>query len=107
MNTRTRHSFELDTYVVDTLMRDLVAHDHKPSSFLVYLWLLAEAGKKEGPVAISYADLAENVGLSKSAAQSSVAWLKQRELISSTSDSVTATPVYTLHFPWRRRRRNT
>ena len=34
-----------DDYIIDTLMRDLVGHDHKPVSFLVYLWLAAEHAK--------------------------------------------------------------
>ena len=35
----------LDKYITDTLMRDLVGHDRKPVSFLVYLWLAAEQAK--------------------------------------------------------------
>ena len=35
----------LDDYITDTLMRDLVGHDRKPVSFLVYLWLAAEHAK--------------------------------------------------------------
>ena len=31
-------SFPLDRYVVATLMRDLIAHDKKPSAFAVYLF---------------------------------------------------------------------
>jgi hypothetical protein len=30
---------EIDDYVLDTLMADLVGHDRQPSSFLVYLFL--------------------------------------------------------------------
>src|SRR5262249_23321914 len=29
----------VDDYILDSLMRDLVAHDGKPSAFLVYLYL--------------------------------------------------------------------
>ena len=32
----------LDDYVVDVLLRDLVGHDRRPVSFLVYLFLAAE-----------------------------------------------------------------
>ena len=32
----------LDDYVIDVLLRDLVGHDRRPVSFLVYLWLAAE-----------------------------------------------------------------
>lgn len=34
----------LDDYVVDTLMRDLVGHDHRPVSFLVYFGSLRNSG---------------------------------------------------------------
>ena len=30
---------ELDPYVIDTLMADLIGHDRQPSAFLVYLLL--------------------------------------------------------------------
>ena len=33
----SRPALSLDHYVVDTLMRDLVGHDRRPSAFLVYL----------------------------------------------------------------------
>ena len=32
---------QIDDYVTDTLLRDLVGHDRRPVSFLVYLWLAA------------------------------------------------------------------
>ena len=50
---------------------------------------------------LSYRDLAESVGVSKSSAQSAVAWLIRRKLISSTKASVTATPSYAVHTPWQ------
>jgi hypothetical protein len=36
----------IDNYVTDVLMRDLVGHDRRPVSFLVYLWLAAEEARK-------------------------------------------------------------
>ena len=89
---------KLDNYIPETLMRDLVGHDRKPASFLVYLWLTAQ---QTSPIQISYQDLAENIGISKSSAQSAVAWLKRRKLLTMKKDSVTATPQYTLRTPWR------
>ncbi len=44
----------LDPYVTDVLMRDLVGHDRKPTSFLLYLWLSAEQTRIGGPVEVSY-----------------------------------------------------
>ena len=52
--------YSLDPYVIDVLMRDLVGHDRRPASFLVYLLLSAEQARRDGPVEISYEELAEN-----------------------------------------------
>src|SRR5439155_24577652 len=62
----------LDDYVVDVLMRDLVGHDRKPATFLVYVWLTAQQARRQGAVQVSYQELAESVGLSKSSAQAVV-----------------------------------
>jgi len=91
-----------DDYVIDTLMRDLVGHDRRPASFLVYLWLSAQQSQHRAPVEISYQQLAESVGISKSSAQSAIGWLLRRKLLSVTRDSPTATPAYTVRTPWRR-----
>jgi hypothetical protein len=93
----------LDDYVVDVLMRDLVGHDRRPVGFLVYLWLAAEQRKK-APVQISYQDLAENIGVSKSSAQAAVGWLVRRKLLAVSKQTVTATPRYIVLTPWRDRR---
>jgi len=94
----------LDDYVVDTLLRDLVGHDHRPTCFLVYLWLFAEFARNGKPVACSYHDLAEALGVSKSSAQAAVAWLVRRKLLSATRANATATPVYVVHKPWLARK---
>jgi hypothetical protein len=91
----------LDDYITDVLMRDLVGHDRRPVSFLVYLWMAAEAGRRGGEVQISYQELAECVGVSKSSVQAAVSWLKRRKLLSSSKDNATATPRYTVLSPWR------
>jgi hypothetical protein len=93
---------DIDEYVTDVLMRDLVGHDKRPVSFLVYLWLTAEQARRGEPVQISYQDLAESIGVSKSSAQSAVGWLARRKLISASKASVTATPHYKVNMPWRR-----
>jgi len=92
---------KLDEYVLDSLMRDLVGHDRRPASYLVYLWFAAEEQRQKNPVKISYIDLAETVGVSKSSAQSAVAWLIHRKLICSTKVNPTATPSYTVQTPWK------
>jgi hypothetical protein len=91
----------LDDYIIDVLLRDLVGHDRRPVSFLVYLWLAAEQRRREGAVRISYQELAESVGVSKSSAQAAVSWLVRRKLLSASKENATATPRYTVLSPWR------
>ncbi|MDP9005047.1 MAG: hypothetical protein M3N12_09705 [Verrucomicrobiota bacterium] len=38
---RFRATVPIDDYVLDVLMRDLIAHDQQPSAYLVYLFLFA------------------------------------------------------------------
>jgi hypothetical protein len=91
---------QLDSYITDVLMRDLVGHDRRPVSFLIYLWLTAEQEKRGGAVGIGYQELAESTGVSKSAAQAAVGWLLRRRLLSVSRASVTATPSYSVLKPW-------
>src|SRR5260370_4122725 len=90
-----------DDYVTDVIMRDLVGHDRRPVSFLVYLWLAAEQRRRNRMVQVSYQDLAECVGVSKSSVQAAVSWLIRRKLLAFSKESVTATPRYTVLSPWR------
>jgi hypothetical protein len=93
---------QIDDYVTDVLMRDLVGHDKRPVSFLVYLWLASEQSRTGAAVQISYQDLAESIGVSKSAAQSAVAWLVRRKLLMISKATVTATPQYKVQTPWKK-----
>jgi len=90
----------LDDYVVDVLMRDLVGHDRRVVSFLVYLWFAGEQRKGQ-VVEASYRQIAECIGVSKSSAQAAVSWLIRRKLLASTKKTVTATPRYKVLTPWR------
>jgi len=92
----------LDDYVFDVLMRDLVGHDRRPVCFLVYVWLAAESRRRRGAVEISYRELAESIGVSKSSVQGAVGWLIRRKLIEARKSSVTATPCYSVLSPWRK-----
>ena len=92
----------IDDYVTDVLMRDLVGHDKRPVGFLVYLWLAAEQARRGEAVQISYQELAESIGVSKSAAQTAVGWLVRRKLVLMSKATVTATPRYKVLTPWRR-----
>jgi hypothetical protein len=90
----------LDEYVVDVLMRDLVGHDRRPVSFLVYLWLAAEQQRQGKAVTISYQQHAESVGISKSSAQAAAGWLARRKLLTVSKAGSTATPSYSVQRPW-------
>lgn len=72
----------LDRYVIDTLMPDLVGHDRRPSSFLVYLFLWASAdGSRTRTASASQRAIAEGTGLSKRAVQDALAQLERRRLV--------------------------
>jgi hypothetical protein len=90
----------VDDYVVDVLMRDLVGHDRRPVSFLVYLWLAAEQQRQGKAVTISYQQIAESIGISKSSAQAAAGWLARRKLIVVNKAGFTATPSYSVQRPW-------
>jgi len=91
----------LDDYITDVLLRDLVGHDRRPVSFLVYLWLAVEQARHSAPVQVSYQELAENIGVSKSSVQAAVSWLRRRKLLSATKENATAVPRYTALTPWK------
>lgn len=91
----------IDDYVTDVLMRDLVGHDRRPVGFLVYLWLAAGQARTGKAVQVSFQELAESIGVSKSAAQAAVRWLVRRKLLASAKANATAVPSYTVMTPWR------
>jgi len=93
-------AFELDRYVVDALMRDLVGHDRRPSAYLVYLTIAAASGA--GRVSLSLAQLAERTGLSKRSAQDAVRHLAARGLLRVEKAGETEVPRYEALRPWRR-----
>lgn len=95
--TTSIHS--LDAYVLDTLMRDLVGHDHRPSAFLVYLAITGAT--VEGRVALSHAALSERTGLSRRSVQNAVIHLVRRGLLRSRRDGATEISEYEALTPWR------
>src|ERR1700684_4437948 len=99
----------VDPYVTGVLMRDLVGHDRRPVSFFVYLWLAAKQQNcRNSTVQVSYQELAECIGGSKSSVEAAVSWLVRRKLLAVSKENVTATPRYTVLSPWKdpARRRN-
>jgi DNA-binding MarR family transcriptional regulator len=94
---------QIDDYILDTLMVDLIGHDRQPSAFLVYLFLWRRThGQCAATVQIALQDIAEQTGLSKRSVQSAIAWLAKRKLVAVARDSITAIPVYTVMRPWLR-----
>jgi hypothetical protein len=83
---------QIDSYILDTLMADLVGHDRRPSAYLTFLaiWSAGDGAL----IALSYADLAQRTGLSKRAAQAAVAHLLRRELLEVIKAGTTDTPRY-------------
>ena len=100
---RSRKTVPVDDYVLDVLMRDLIAHDQQPSAFLVYLFLFGHAARQRWrPVAASLRTIAEETGLSKSAVQTAVDTLRSRKLIISERVHATAVPTHQVLRPWLR-----
>jgi hypothetical protein len=100
---RFKQSIPIDDYVLDVLMRDLIAHDQKPAAYLVYLHLYGQAARQRWkPVALSLRAIADATGLSKSAVQIALGHLRRRQLIATMADHVTATPRHRVLRHWRR-----
>ena len=94
---------EVDDYVLDTLMADLVGHDRQPSAFFVYLYLWRHTlGAGNETVQVSLFDLSSGTGLSKRSVQEALQWLSKRRLISIQRAGITAIPVYTVKRSWAR-----
>lgn len=94
----------VDPYLVDTLMRDLVAHSRSSAAFLVYVQLYRHThGVGRETVAMSHRVLAELAGISKRSVQTALAHLIERRLIRRRKARPTAVPVYTVLTPWIRK----
>lgn len=96
-------AMRMDPYVVDTLMRDLVAHSRSPAAFLVYLQLYRHThGVGRESMAISHAVLTDMIGISKRSVQVSIQHLIERRFLRRRRTRPTAVPVYTVLTPWVR-----
>lgn len=94
--------FRIDSYVMDTLMPDLVLHDRRPSAFLLYLHLWHRAAGRKTPLRASHREMVDATGLSKSAVQGAIRLLTRRRLLRATRERATAVPDYTVLRPWRK-----
>jgi len=93
----------MDAYVLDALMPDLVGHDHRPSDFIVYLFLWRKTAGASRTAGLSYRMIADGTGLSMRSAQAAVAVLVRRQLINVSRKAPTSIPVFALHCHWRSR----
>ena len=96
----TSSTIELDRYVTDTLMRDLVGHDRSPSAFVVYLAIHSAAAG--GRALFSYRAMADLTGLSKRTCQNAVALLHRRGLVQISRKGGTDAAEYRPLRPWDR-----
>lgn len=91
----------VESYVLDTLMRDLVGHDKKPSAFVVYLYLYRSiTTSSRSSVHLSHQMISGGTGLSRRAVQTAIATLLRRRLIRAHRAFRTATPEYSLNRHW-------
>jgi predicted transcriptional regulator len=70
-------------------------------SFLVYLWLAAAQARTGKEVQVSFQEMAESIGVSKSSAQAAVRWLVRRRLLTANKANATAVPCYKVMTPWK------
>jgi hypothetical protein len=84
---------EIDRYILDTLLADLVGHDRAPSSYVVYLYLWSRTfGSGEKSVRASHQTIAADTGFSKSGVQAALRHLNRRRLVRSVRETQTSTP---------------
>ena len=95
--------FSLDNYVIDILMPDLVGHDRRPATFVVYLYLLraATTGKRD-TVSVSLQTIATKTGLSKSTVQGAIRHLRRRRLLDPSVTASVTDPARRVLRPWIR-----
>jgi hypothetical protein len=95
--------FAIDAYVVDVLMPDLVGHDRRPATFVVYLFLLRQAaiGRRDA-IAVSLQTIATRTGLSKSTVQTAIRHLRRRRLLDPAVTPSVTDPVRRILRPWIR-----
>ena len=99
----TMERFSVDAYVIDVLMPDLIGHDRRPATFVVYLFLLRYAAKtRRDIVPVSLQTIATKTGLSKSSVQIAIRHLRRRKLIDPTLEATSVAPVRRVLRPWTR-----
>jgi hypothetical protein len=91
----------IDAYVVDVLMPDLVGHDRRPATFVVYLFLIRQAAKaRRDTISVSLQTIATKTGLSKSTVQTALRHLRRRKLLDPTVTATVVAPARRIMRPW-------
>jgi Crp-like helix-turn-helix domain len=93
----------VDAYLFDSLLPDLVGHDRRLASYVIYLYLYRQACQEtHWSVRLSHQSIAAATGLSRSAVQSALAHLHSRQLINTSRAHATAVPLHRVLRPWLR-----
>lgn len=92
-------SIQIDRYVLDTLMRDLVGHDRRTASYLIYLFIFGAGSSR--PIALSHQQIADGTGLSKRTVQNATAQLAKRGLLAIERRGQTEAAGLRVLMPWR------
>src|SRR5262245_12259965 len=93
----------VDSYLLDGLLPDLAGHDRRLASFVIYLYLYRQASEQPNwSVRMSHQSIATATGLSRSAVQSALAHLQNRQLIATSRAHPTAVPLHRVLRPWLR-----
>jgi hypothetical protein len=91
----------LDAYLFDCLMPDLVGHDRRVASYIIYLYLYRQASQQTSwSVRMSHQSIAAATGLSRSAVQCALGHLQSRQLIATSRAHATAVPLHRVLRPW-------
>jgi IclR helix-turn-helix domain len=99
----TMERFSIDAYVVDVLMPDLVGHDRRPATFVVYLYLLRQVARgRRDTVNVSLQTISTKTGLSKSTVQTALRHLRSRKLIDPSLVATVTAPARRVLRPWAR-----
>jgi hypothetical protein len=93
----------MDAYLFDCLLPDLVGHDRRLASYVVYLYLYRQASLQTNwSIRMSHQSIATATGLSRSAVQGALAHLQARQLIATSRAHATAVPLHRVLRPWLR-----
>src|ERR1700735_129971 len=97
-----RH-FNLDNYVIDVLLPDLVGHDRRPAAFIVYIFFFRHAARgMRDTLSVSLQPIATKTGLSKATVQAAIRHLRRRRLLDPAISATVSDPVRRVLRPWNR-----